>query len=204
MELAQAITSPTLSVEVNRKGFDVVVGGLVVGGVDVEEGVVTEVGGVTEVGSVTEVEVGIEEELVTEDIEVGILVTANVTHGTVCGGSVQGTVVDVAVIEQPTVMNELTGEQLMVEELVTHSSQKSVTVLVAHTEPVVVAALVVPEMSQPKIVPHVEGPICVAVVRVPETPNDVVAPHRDAVSVSQPSSGSSGNSGGPPPGGTVI
>ena len=115
---------------------------------------------------------------------------------------VQETVVEEAVMEHPAVTNELMGVQVLVEDPDSQEIQTSVTVLMAHAELVVVATVVVPVISQPRMVPHVEW-VLVAVVTDPETPNELMTPHKEAVSVSHSLLGSSGNSGGPL-GGIVI
>ena len=105
--------------------------------------------------------------------------------------AVHETVVEDAVTEHPAVTKELTGVQVVEAKPVLHDTQRSVTVLVAHDEPVADATLVVPVRLQPVRVPHVEM-VLVAVVMVPETPNVDVIPHNVAVCSWHSLSGSSG------------
>jgi hypothetical protein len=89
-------------------------------------------------------------------------------------------------IEHPDTTEELVVVQD--EEALLQLTQKSVTV-VAEQPPVCVAVIAVFEISHPKIVAQDEM-IFVVVVTAPETPKEVVVEQIDAVSVSQPSSGS--------------
>ena len=116
--------------------------------------------------------------------------------------AVHETVVEDAVTEHPAVTKELTGVQVVEAVPVTHDTQMSVTVLVAHDELVADATLVVSAMLQPVRVPHVDM-VLVAVVILPETPHVDVIPHKVAVCSWHSLSGSSGYSGGPL-GGIVI
>lgn len=98
-----------------------------------------------------------------------------------------------AVTEHPDTTEELAVVQE--DEALSQLTKTSVTVVVEHA-PVWVAVFAVFKISHPRIVAHVERTF-VVVVTAPETPKEVVVEQIDAVSVSQPSSGSEEYVGSP-------